>query len=42
MPVKLSNGQWIAPTTTEQKIKTEGSNFSNISVDKNFYINVKK
>jgi aminopeptidase N len=42
MPVKLTNGQWIHPTTIEQKIKLEGSNFSNISVDKNFYINIKK
>lgn len=42
MPVKLTNGQWIYPTTTEQKIKLEGTKFSDINVDKNFYINVKK
>jgi aminopeptidase N len=42
MPVKLTNGQWIHPTTTEQKIKLEGSKFSNIAVDENFYINIKK
>ena len=42
MSVKLTTGQWINPTTTEQKIKLEGSNFSNVDVDKNFYINVKK
>lgn len=42
MPVKLTNGQWINPTTSEQKIKLDGSNFSNVGVDKNFYINVKK
>ena len=42
MPVKLSNGQWITPTTTEQKAKLEGNNSSNIDVDKNFYVNVKK
>jgi aminopeptidase N len=41
MPVKLTNGQWIYPTTTEQKLKLEGSSFSNVDVDKNFYINVK-
>ena len=41
MPVRLTNGQWIQPTTTEQKIKIEGSNFSGLAVDKNFYINVK-
>jgi aminopeptidase N len=42
MPVKLTNGQWIYPTTTEQKIKAEGKDFSDVGVDKNFYINVKK
>jgi aminopeptidase N len=42
MPVKLTNGQWINPTTTEQKIKLEGSSLSNVDADKNFYINVKK
>jgi len=42
MPVKLTNGQWINPTTTEQKIKVDGVNFTNIDVDKNFYITVKK
>jgi aminopeptidase N len=42
MPVKLSNGQWINPTTSEQKIKLEGANFNGIDVDKNFYIKVKK
>ncbi len=42
MPVKLTNGQWINPTTAEQKIKLEGSNFSNVDVDKNFYINVNR
>jgi aminopeptidase N len=42
MPVKLTNGQWIHPTTSEQKIKLEGDDFSNVDVDKNFYIDVKK
>jgi len=42
MPVKLTNGQWITPTTVEQKIQLEGNNASNVDVDKNFYINVKK
>jgi aminopeptidase N len=42
MPVKLTNNQWINPTTTEQKIKLESSDFSNVDVDKNFYIVVKK
>ena len=38
MPVKLTNGQWIHPTTSEQKIKWEGKDLSNVTVDKNFYI----
>jgi aminopeptidase N len=42
MPVKLTNGQWITVTTTDQKAKLEGNNISNIDVDKDFYINVKK
>jgi aminopeptidase N len=42
MPVKLSNGQWIKPTTQWTKFKSDKSNFKNVEVDKNFYINVKK
>ena len=42
MPVKLTNGQWINPTTAEQKIKIEGKNFADVDADKNFYIQVKK
>lgn len=42
MPVKLSNGQWIYPSTTEQKIKLESANFNGVEVDRNFYIQVKK
>jgi len=42
MPVKLTNGQWIYPTTTEQKIKSASKSFSEVEVDKNFYIQVKK
>jgi aminopeptidase N len=38
MPVKLTNGQWIYPTTSEQKIKSESKNFSEVEADKNFYI----
>jgi aminopeptidase N len=38
MPVKLTNGEWIYPTTSEQKIKAEGKNYTGIGVDKNFYI----
>jgi aminopeptidase N len=42
MLVRLSNGQWIYPTTAEQKIKVEGKNFSKLTVDPNFYINIKQ
>jgi aminopeptidase N len=42
MPVKLTNGEWINPTTTEQKRKLEGSSFKNVGVDKNFYVLVDK
>lgn len=42
MPVKLTNGQWLNATTSEQKIKLEGGNFKSLEVDKNFYIKVKK
>ncbi|RYZ22365.1 MAG: M1 family peptidase [Chitinophagaceae bacterium] len=41
MPVRLSNGQWIQPTTGESKVKIEGAKFDGITVDKNFYIKVK-
>jgi aminopeptidase N len=41
MPVRLSNGQWIQPTTEETKVKIEGAKFDGITVDKNFYIKVK-
>jgi aminopeptidase N len=42
MPVKLTNGQWIRPTTAEQKIKSDLKEFKDVEVDKNFYIQVKK
>jgi aminopeptidase N len=42
MPVRLTNGQWLYPTTTEQKIKSNSKNFSDVEVDKNFYLQVKK
>lgn len=41
MPVKLTNGQWIYPATTEQKIRMKTTKFDSLSVDKNFYIYVK-
>ena len=42
MPVRLTNGQWINPTTEEQKIKIENANFDKVNADPNFYIRVKK
>ena len=42
MPVRLTNGQWITPTTTEQKIKMDGKDFSGLTVSPDFYITVKK
>lgn len=41
MPVKLTNGEWIYPTTDETKVKMEGKNFDGLTVDPNFYITVK-
>ena len=42
MPVKLTNGQWIYPTTSEQKIKSESKTFKDVAVDPGFYVGVKK
>ncbi|TCZ74162.1 M1 family metallopeptidase [Flaviaesturariibacter aridisoli] len=42
MPVRLSNGQWIQPSTGETKIKTDGGSFEGVTVDKNFYITVSR
>ncbi|RYY96829.1 MAG: M1 family peptidase, partial [Chitinophagaceae bacterium] len=42
MPVRLSNGQWIRPTTEEGKLKIDGARMSGITADKNFYIQVAK
>jgi aminopeptidase N len=38
MPVRLTNGKWINPTTSKQVLKAEGMNFANVSADKAFYI----
>jgi aminopeptidase N len=40
MPVRLTNGLWIKPTTEEQKMKIKNTNFDKLTVDKNFYVNV--
>jgi aminopeptidase N len=42
MPLKLTNGKWIYPTTKEQKIKIEGYHLNDLAIDPNFYIEVKK
>jgi hypothetical protein len=39
MPVKLAGGQWITPTAAWQSVRGIDGTFS---VDKNFYINVRK
>jgi len=42
MPVKLTNGQWIHPTTKAQQFKPEGADLSGVKPDPNFYIVVKQ
>jgi aminopeptidase N len=42
MPVKLTNGQWLKPTTSWKQIKMEKDAALKISADPNFYITVKK
>jgi aminopeptidase N len=42
MPVKLTNGQWLSPTTEWQKTKTKGNLAKGLTADNNFYITVKK
>jgi len=40
MPIRLTNGQWLTPTANRQTVKLSAPN--EFSVDKNFYIIVKK
>lgn len=42
MPVKLTNGQWLQPTTRWYQTKLEKTAFDKINADPNFYITVKK
>jgi hypothetical protein len=42
MPVKLSNGTWLQPTTQWTKLKADNTDFKNVDVDKNFYIKVRR
>jgi aminopeptidase N len=39
MPVRLTSGQWIQPTTSEQKLKLSAKD---ADIDPNFYIDVRK
>ena len=41
MPVKLSNGVWLQPSTQWTKLKTGTTDFKNVDADKNFYIKTK-
>ncbi|MGZ3839234.1 MAG: M1 family metallopeptidase [Flavisolibacter sp.] len=42
MPVKLNNGQWLHPSTTDQKIDLKGGSFAQLEADSNFYIRTEK
>jgi aminopeptidase N len=42
MPVRLTNGKWLYPTTQPQPLSAAGVKADAISVDPNFYIEVKK
>ncbi|MDB5251863.1 MAG: peptidase [Flaviaesturariibacter sp.] len=42
MPVLLTDGTWLYPTTSEQKLKKDGLHATNLTVDPNFYVQVKK
>ena len=41
MPVKLTNGVWLQPTTQWTKLKADNADFSKAEVDQNFYIRTK-
>lgn len=41
MPVKLTNGQWLLPTTQWQEVKINSKNLKDINADPNFYIQTK-
>jgi aminopeptidase N len=42
MPVRLTNGEWIYPTTEKGKVKGSGKNRKDVTVDPNFYIKVER
>ena len=41
MPVRLTNGAWLQPTTEWTKLKDDNLELKNLDVDKNFYIKTK-
>jgi hypothetical protein len=41
MPVKLTNGQWITPTTEWQQMPIDAKIAKEITADANFYIGIK-
>lgn len=42
MPVKLTNGLWLKPSTKWQEVKMDRKTAAQITADSNFYIRVKK
>ena len=42
VPVRLTNGEWITPTSNWQKISLQNTSAEAITADANFYINVQK
>jgi hypothetical protein len=41
MPVKLTNGIWLEPTTQWSKLKVEGKDFTRATADSAFYVKTK-
>ena len=42
LPIKLTNNQWIAPTTTWKTTKMQNATADSLTADPNFYIKVQK
>ena len=38
MPVKLTNGMWVQPSTEWSKTKADDTGNKNLEADENFYI----
>ena len=41
MPVKLTNGVWLRPTTDWTKLKVDGKDFTKATADNAFYVKTK-